>query len=742
MSTESVFGFQTTRGEPLLLQGATISGVLRGELFDLTIEQRFSNSTNKAIELIYTFPLASDATLLTLEVELNGQPMQAVAIAKKQAEDLYENALSDGDSAILLERTAAGICTLNLGNLMAGEDAVVRYHSLEPLIWQQGQLRILIPTTIAPRYGNPQRDGYMPHQVPQSSLLVEHPYSLQIDILGRLAEGEIDCPSHAITRNAIDQGLRFTLQQAFLDRDFILNLTGTPWSTVYRARFEDQDYLWASVLPQITADTVDHVVNLGLVLDCSGSMGGDSIAQVKIGAKDLIARLGTEDRFNIIRFGSVYDSLGDHLMAATRRNTRNALVWLESLDADMGGTETQAAVLAALKIQRSTPASDILLVTDGEFYAANEMAAPCRAAGVRLFIIGVGSSPNHADLKQLAEATGGVYEAVSPNENIARAIVHTLNRLRQRVAAKSELLWPAGATWQLPLNQGTYKDDMQLRAAIYPSFPEPTLAVKTTLQGRPAEIETIPVTDWPDDAKTLARLVADMHLQRRTNTQPALTKAHAKKLAIRFNLLSEFTHLVVVSQREIKADGLPKTHAIKNMLAAGWGGSSSVYGGAQVMFSFDCADIPSSNVAGQTPPSFLLRQIDHDQETVTLNEAEQLLHALNAFLATQNDALWPTLKEVQTIANALPAVLLSHLPKDIGVHNKEVFLALFLSALLDSIVTSDLPPLGLEGLRKLLARLPKNISSDAHIRGLKQALNILSVNALLTEIAQEEEAHD
>ena len=83
----------------------------------------------------------------------------AVVVEKKEAEGRYEKAIDQGDSAIMLERAGDGLCTLNLGNLMAGESATIRYRYAQLLRYEHGSVRIAVPTVIAPRYGDPAAAG-------------------------------------------------------------------------------------------------------------------------------------------------------------------------------------------------------------------------------------------------------------------------------------------------------------------------------------------------------------------------------------------------------------------------------------------------------------------------------------------------------------------------------------------------------------------------------------------------------
>ena len=172
------------------LQSVHATGRLDGLLFELTVRQTYRNAGKHTLEVVYTFPLASGAVLLGLDVELGGKRLAGVVQAKPDAERRYEQALADGDSPILLERAADGLYTANLGNLKPGDQAVVEYRYSQLLAFEQGRVRLCVPTTIAPRYGKPGSDTTAsPHQVPHESFFAEYPVSLTLAVTGVLARG-------------------------------------------------------------------------------------------------------------------------------------------------------------------------------------------------------------------------------------------------------------------------------------------------------------------------------------------------------------------------------------------------------------------------------------------------------------------------------------------------------------------------------------------------------------------------
>ena len=108
----------------------------------LTIEQRYSNPSADNLEAVFTFPLPLRAVLLGFDLEIGGRKLSAVAVEKQQASARYERAIDQGDTAALIEYNSEGLYTVSLGNLMAGESAVIRYRYAELLDAHAGFVRL------------------------------------------------------------------------------------------------------------------------------------------------------------------------------------------------------------------------------------------------------------------------------------------------------------------------------------------------------------------------------------------------------------------------------------------------------------------------------------------------------------------------------------------------------------------------------------------------------------------------
>lgn len=579
---------KTLAGEKMPLLGVTARGVISGELFELEVEQRYRNEENKNIEAIYTFPLAARAVLLDIEFELGGKKLSGIAVERKEAEQEYEKAIEDGNTAILLEKSSEDLYTVNLGNLMAGEEAVVRYRYAEPLVREQGQLRLVIPTAIAPRYGNPESAGLKPHQIPGVDIGANYPFTLAIDVLGELAKGTMSSPSHNLTMAAIEHGIRLNLKKGWLDRDFILMMDGAGYSNISCVRDDEQWVAMATFCPAIPDVYTDRPLSLRLVIDCSGSMEGDSITQARQAAIKVIETLKADDEFDITIFGSNYRLLFGHMKPSDDFHKGRATQELIGLEADMGGTEMEDALRATTTRPSERDGGDVLLITDGEIWRIGSLIAMAQKSHLRYFIVGVGSSPSHATLRTLAEETKGAYEAVSPNEDIESVVLRQFARMRQPRATRLQVAWPVPPLWTTQLPKAIFHDGT---FHIYAGFSQPLAGdIKLTYsldeerhvkevahaspwEGKPASLTRIAV------AKRIQEMSSPMYGREPGSNRPMrMTKGRLAKLAVQYNLATEYTHYLIVHERADgeKAENLPDVRQVKQMLAAGWGGSGTV----------------------------------------------------------------------------------------------------------------------------------------------------------------------
>lgn len=573
MSAEPQAILTATDGSTVPLQAVTAHGVLNGLLYELTVEQRYHNASEKNLEAVFTFPLPLRAVLLGFDLEIGDRTLSAVAVARQEATERYEQAIDEGDSAALIEHDGNGLYTVSLGNLLAGETAIIRYRYAELLDAHDGHVRLNVPTVIAPRYGDPADSGLEDPTVPGVDLLGEYPFAITLDLIGLTDPKTIHSPSHPITTVAGEGGLTVSLaRKGFLDRDFVLELdaAAVPHDSLVAPDGDEFVMLTSTTLALDTAE--QRPLALKLLLDCSGSMGGDSIAAAKRALLSILDHLTPQDRVSLTRFGSSVQHVSEGLEPADPHTLTPLKSVIRQINADLGGTEMRRALEATLKIP--TPADrtpDLILITDGEVYDVERIIDLAAKSGHRLFAIAIGAAPNEGLARALSDKTGGACEFVGPTEDAEAAILRTFKRLRSRPRSLTTVAWPTTPAWVAPLPTAVFPGDTLHLFAGFAAEPK----TDTTLTVRDSAGQDTAILVATGSTLITGDLIPRLAAARRLSSLP---DDEARALAVKYQLATEHTSFLVVAERADgeKAQDLPATVAVPHMLAAGWGGAGGV----------------------------------------------------------------------------------------------------------------------------------------------------------------------
>ena len=598
---------ETRDGQPVNLLGVKLSGDLRGLMFEASVEQRFCNPGDKNVEVVYSFPLPWGAVLLGIDVVLGDKHLTGAVVEKKQAEARYEEAISEGNAAIMLEKNHDHSYSLNLGNLASREHCTITLRYAQTLQFEHRGLRLVIPTVIAPRYGDAKQDGgLMPHQVPSHILLAEHPFALELRLHGDLAQARVASPTHpvGVSHSNAESGAVLTVslaRQASLDRDFVLVVDQLAHDSMAVAAHDSvagSVAILASFCPRIAVQG-KAATAVKILVDCSGSMAGDSIDAAKRALQAVVRQLGAGDRFSLSRFGDAVEHRSRGLWKTTETTQLAAQRWVGALQANLGGTEMEAALISTFALAQ-TVSSDILLVTDGEISAIDSTIASAKHSGHRLFIVGIGSSPAETHLRRLAEATGGACDFVSPGEAVEPAVLRMFARLRSPRLADLHIEWPAGVVpaWVSPLLPSVFDGDTVNVFALLGQFPagQVRLLGKRTDDEAPQEIGCAVFAGELESADTLARMAGAVRLGSIDTNAVTVTMPDAAALAVAYQLVTDKTNFLLVHERADgeKAIDMPDLQKVPQMVPAGWGGIGTV--------SFSrSSGILASRVSGNAP---------------------------------------------------------------------------------------------------------------------------------------------
>lgn len=604
---------RATRTTPLA--STTLDVTIVDLMAEHTLCHRFENTGTTAIEAVFTFPVPLDAAFLGMQATLAGETVHAQIHPRRLANRTYDAAIAQGHSAVLLSAPEAGVLTVSLGNLKPGETGLIELRFATVLKVSDRSARFVLPFVHRPRYGRWSLESL---ETPTHDLLIEHPLSATFRVRGLLGAAAVTCATHAVRFARVGDGMQMSLSQALLDRDLVLLFELDQQLAPCGHRIVDGDAtlgLASFVVPP--SAHARQPLDLVLVLDGSGSMNGDAIAQSQAALLAVVQALDSEDRIQVLRFGSNTVPMLRRLMPATERVRQSLRAMVATVHADLGGTEMGAALQAAiaqLDEGQSERARAIILVTDGAVqpHDLTQAQAAAQSAGVRVLVVAVGSSAGADVLAPFAEGTGGVLERAVPAEPIDAGVMRQFRRARQSAPVALQATWPGASAQPIPMGV-FYAGDAVSVAAVLPADAAGEVAIAVADSAACLRIMLGERTQAP----ALRALLG----QRRYQLAAA---SEREALALHYGLLTADTSAVLVKYRADadRADGLPEIVQVPQMLPDGMLAAAPMFSrAASVMAcapavggSASVGDTHEDGMAYLAHPAFLRRQAAEDDE--------------------------------------------------------------------------------------------------------------------------------
>src|SRR6186713_2747953 len=126
-------GLCSRQGSAIPLEGVEVTGEVLGAHARVVVRQRYRNAEAKPVEAVYTFPLPADATLTGFAMTCGGRRLDSVVKEREAAFQQYDDAITAGHGAALLEQERPNVFTASVGNLLPGEETLVELSYVQRL---------------------------------------------------------------------------------------------------------------------------------------------------------------------------------------------------------------------------------------------------------------------------------------------------------------------------------------------------------------------------------------------------------------------------------------------------------------------------------------------------------------------------------------------------------------------------------------------------------------------------------
>ncbi|XP_042083537.1 von Willebrand factor A domain-containing protein 5A [Haplochromis burtoni] len=591
-------GLLTLQREPVPLKSIEVELEVRDHVATVVSTLNYENKEDKPLEAVFVFPLPGDAAVCHFSAQIGQTQIVAEVKEKQKAREEYDDALSSGQQAFLLEESdqSPDIFSLRVGSLPPGESASIRLEYVTELAVQADDgLRFCLPAVLNPRY-QPQGSegaGVQVTSVPASLVPYSLSFSARVSSPRPIHKVESNCsldPLQYLNTDQTQATVKLAAGHKF-DRDVELLIyykdAHQPTAVVEAGQASAEPgslmgdpVVMVSLYPEFTQSVMSSTASCGefvFLMDRSGSMSNTRIRSAKDTLLLLLKSLPIGCYFNIYSFGSRYEHIFLKSVEYSQQTMEEALKKVEQMEADLGGTE----ILEPIKHIYSQPCipnqpRQLFVFTDGEVGNTKEVIDQVKknSGSHRCFSFGIGEGASSALINGMAKEGGGHAQFITGTDRMQPKVMQSLRFALQPVVVDISVTWDLPKEVSVTVLSPPITTLFQgQRSLIYAQLSgqsseaaEGCVTVKYSLAGHPSENQLhFSLRPAADSGLIVHRLAARtliclLEMEAENNQEKEEVKKKVVHLSVQSGVSSSFTAFIAVNKDNNKEIQGPLLH--------------------------------------------------------------------------------------------------------------------------------------------------------------------------------------
>ncbi|XP_056128573.1 von Willebrand factor A domain-containing protein 5A-like [Rhinichthys klamathensis goyatoka] len=474
-------GLVNEKNELVPLKSISVEVRVQDHVSTVSSTLLYVNEEERPLEALFVFPLPADAAVCHFSAKIGEQEIVAEVQERETARDRYDDAVSSGQQAFLLEESAESpdVFGLSVGCLSPGQNAAVTIIYVTELdVQADHSLRFCLPAVLNPRYTPAGSGAGIVSEI--SSVCGAVPYTLTLSVHVSspkpISKLESNCTLDPLVFLHSDhtQAMVNLSPGHMFDKDVELFLyyqeTHQPSAiveagvaTAPSGSLMRDPVVMISLYPEFPEKVMSSLATQGefvFVMDRSGSMRqmmhhGKGAQRRIESARDtlllLLKSLPMGCYFNIFGFGSRFESFFHESVVYSQDTMDQAMKSVKEMKADLGGTE----ILQPLKhiySQRCNPdhPRQLFIFTDGEVGNTKEVLDLVKhhVHSHRCFSFGIGEGASSALITGMAREGSGHAQFITGTDRMQPKVMQSLRFALQPPVFNISVDWtlPDGIT--------------------------------------------------------------------------------------------------------------------------------------------------------------------------------------------------------------------------------------------------------------------------------------------------------
>ncbi|NXU03800.1 ITIH4 inhibitor, partial [Buphagus erythrorhynchus] len=425
------------------------------------ITSRIVNRANESREATFEVELPKTAFITNFSMSIDGEIYPGIIKEKAAAQNEYDTAVSQGQSAGLVKITDRKLEQFHVSVSIAAASKVTFELTYEELLKRQlGKYELLVKVRPRQLVKHFQIDVHIFE--PQGIQFLETDSTFMTNELSEALTKEVnETKAHILFKPTLDQQKKNSeLDETLLNGDFVVRYDVKREATAGDIQIVN-GYFVHYFAPQEMPVFPKNVI---FVIDRSGSMTGRKIEQTREALLKILQDLGPEDHFSFITFNNRVAEWKSSLLPATEENVASAAAFVQTLTA-RGGTDINGALLSAVGMLERAEGllerriSMIILLTDGQ-PTSGERNVEVIQENVQkeingkyaLFCLGFGFDVSYKFLEKMALSNGGIARRIYENADAALQLQGFYQEVATPILMQIEMQYPENSIEGLTKN--------------------------------------------------------------------------------------------------------------------------------------------------------------------------------------------------------------------------------------------------------------------------------------------------
>lgn len=386
----------------------------------VTVENHGTSVTQAQLVL----PVPAGASIRAFGIDGIGDEPTAKLLPREEATRRYHEIVRSMVDPGLLEFVGSAMIQSSVFPVQPGETRTMTIVYEQTLDAHRGRVEYVLPRSAS-----------------LASSVVE--WSIDIEVQSSGAMGPVFSPSHPIvTKPVTDKLMRVgvpMLSEPGAFRMYAVLGSGEDATALLYPDADDADsgyFMFVADAPTIEKDAESIKREITIVIDRSGSMGGEKIQQARESARQIVRGMAMGEFVRVIDYADDVRSFSDAAVELSRDSVEQIIAYIDNIQS-RGGTNLHGALMEALG-SPSTPETlpMVLFLTDGlatvgvkDEASIRRDAQEANSADKRVFTFGVGYDVNAPLLDGLAIDTRADSTFVLPGEDVEVKVGQVFDKL-------------------------------------------------------------------------------------------------------------------------------------------------------------------------------------------------------------------------------------------------------------------------------------------------------------------------